>query len=126
MFQTAAEILLHHEDFLNVLKTVKAPNRKIQAVHADLLCSRIITVFVVAGLMYVRVTGPYWQLVTSGKVSYLEIYPHIQSLHSFLTEACDSPEKLYSNCIHWHPEDFDITQKNKFSVWKQRRENNWW
>ncbi|XP_052282199.1 uncharacterized protein LOC127879423 [Dreissena polymorpha] len=59
LFQTAAEILVHRQEFLTVIKTVKKPNRKIQAVSADLHCTRIATLLAATGLMYVHVTGPF-------------------------------------------------------------------
>lgn len=79
--------MLRRQDFLEVLSTVKQPNLKLKSVAVDLQCHRICTLMEGFGLIYLRITGPYLNLVTSGCVAYLELYYCIPKLRKFL-EAC--------------------------------------
>ena len=82
LFQTAAE-LLHAEDIMDVIDTVTKPNQKLVSVQADLKCDIIQVMLQCFGLLYIKVTGPCWNLVTMGEVPYLLLYTHIQDLASF-------------------------------------------
>ncbi|XP_041347477.1 uncharacterized protein LOC121367391 [Gigantopelta aegis] len=95
-FETAAQICLHREDFINVLKKVKKPNGKLVSVLADLTCPVVTTILQARGLLFVLVTGPYWELmlVNDGTVKYLELFRYIQPLHHFMKECSDDPSPL--------------------------------
>lgn len=106
LFQTAAEVLLHAEDILKVIDTVKQPNKKIKSVQADLKRSSLNTMLQCFGLFYVKVTGPYWNLVTGGEVPYLLLYSHIQELADFLRSCATTPKTLLLNPdSHWSNDD---------------------
>lgn len=117
LFQTAAEVLVHAEDMIEVLSTVKQPNKKLIAVKADLQCEVIRTLLQCFALFYVKVTGPYWNLVTSGEVPYLCLYSHIQTLADYLKTCSVKPEKLLSPDGHWESDDLGISHvpgRNQF------------
>ena len=101
LFQTSAEIMLHRQDFLEVLSTVKQPNLKLKSVAADLQCQRLCTLMKVFGLIYLKITGPYWNLVSSGCVAYLELYYYIQKLRKFLETCSKEPLPLLEVESHW-------------------------
>ena len=48
------------------------------------------------GLIYVKITGPYWNLVTAGDITYLELYQHIQKLDEYIGNIC---KKKQQNCL---------------------------
>lgn len=91
LFETAAEILVHLQDFLDVINTVQNPNLKIKSVQADLNSGTVQTLLTCLAILYIKVTGPYWWLVTSGLVSYLELYKYIQMLESYLQKCENQP-----------------------------------
>lgn len=101
VFQTAAEVSLHMEDFLKVIETVRQPNKKIKAVQADLKSPIIHAILQCFGLVYVKVTGPYWNLVTCGSVTYVELHPYIQELADFLQKCSDDPALKINREDHW-------------------------
>ena len=105
LFQTAAEVFVHRKSFLEVLETVEKPNNKLQSVKVDLEDVVIKTLLQGLGLFYVKVTGPYWNLVTGGQVPYLKLYTHIQSLHAFLQLCSSQPAHLLNMEGHWTDED---------------------
>ena len=94
LFETSAAIIYHRNDFIHILQTVDKPNLKIQSVKADLLSPTILSMLTVIAILHVQITGPYWMLVTSGVVSYLELYPHIQALETYLEGCAQCPEKM--------------------------------
>ncbi|KAL4219419.1 Piwi-like protein 1 [Mactra antiquata] len=105
LFQTAAEIFVHRDDFINVLETVKTPNLKLKSVLADLKSDIIMTLIQCLGLFYLRITGPYWKLLTSNKVPYVELYPEINDIRNFL-EICEvEPANIWHLDSHWSNED---------------------
>ncbi|XP_052808198.1 uncharacterized protein LOC128237051 [Mya arenaria] len=99
LFQTSAEILYHLSDFLLVFKTVKCPNNKIKAVEADLVSPVVQTMLKALTAAYTKVTGPYWWLVCSGTVRYLELYPYIDGLRSYLSDCEETPANMLEK--HW-------------------------
>ena len=105
IFQNAAEIIVHRKDFIAVLETVPTPNLKLKAVLADLKSDVIAVLLQCYGLFYIKVTGPYWNLVTSSGVPYLYLYRHITELHGFLNYCIDNPASLLINVNHWSEED---------------------
>ena len=72
--QGAAEVIYHSEEFLKILASLEA----------DLLCLSVNTIVLVFALFYLRITDPFWTLITSTTVKYLELAHYIQPLHSHL------------------------------------------
>ena len=101
LFQTSAEIILHHEDFLEVLSTCKQPNLKLKSVEADLKSDTICSMMRIFGLIFLKVTGPYWNLITLGCVAYLELYHYFQDLRYFLDTCIENPSSLFKADSHW-------------------------
>ena len=56
--------MLHRKDFHEVLSTVKQPNLKLKSVAVDLQRHRIGTLMEGFELIYLKITGPYLNLVT--------------------------------------------------------------
>ena len=52
IFQTSAEIILHHEDLLEALSIVKQPNLKLKSVETDLRCERICSMMKLFGHLF--------------------------------------------------------------------------
>ena len=58
------------------------------------------------GLIFLKVTGPYWNLITSGCVAYLELYSYIQDLRDFMNICIENPSSLLKEESHWLDEEF--------------------
>lgn len=86
-FNSLFETVYHRKDFLQVLDSVEKLNMLLQSVKADLNSETVVTFLHCYAIFYLKITGPYWNLMTSGKVNYPELSPHIQELKSFL-EHC--------------------------------------
>jgi hypothetical protein len=100
LFKTSAEIHLHRKDFINILESVKSPNLKLQAVLADLLSGILTAITQCNGLLYLKITGPLWNLMTQSTVPYLYLNKHVVKLHRFL-EECNNEPALVLQDGHW-------------------------
>ena len=107
LFQTAAEIHLHRHDFMVVLNSVKSPNLKLKSVIADLKSEKIMIIVQCLGLIYLKVTGPYWNLVTGSQVPYLELYHEIRNILTFLENCEKEPAIIGDLNSHWCSEDLN-------------------
>ena len=113
LFQTAAEVYVHRKDFLTVLETVVTPNLKLQSVKADLQCDSIVTMLQCLGLFFTKVTGPYWTLITSGEIPYLELYPYIGNLKQYLEGCAEEPAVLLNKERFWIEANFIEVQQQR-------------
>jgi hypothetical protein len=105
LFQTAAEVFTHKKDFLEVLGSTKTLNKKLLSVKADIECPIVGTLLQSIGLIYLKITGPYWNMVTSGEVPYLQLFPYIQDLSSYLKKCTEDPAHILDKNGHWMTED---------------------
>ena len=64
---------------------------------------------------FVKVNGPYWNLITSGKVPYLELHPHVGQLRQYLEGCAEEPALLLNKERYWVEADFiDIQQQRQY------------
>lgn len=114
MFQTGAEVFLHRAHFLEVIKTVETPNQKVVSVEADLQSDTVCTILCALTILYVKVIGPYWWLVPAGTVTYLQLYPYVQSLRNFLHDCAKKPSLLRGDSTWLHDDDSFAPHIEKF------------
>lgn len=84
-----------------VIETVDKPGLKIKAVEADLKSDICLVFLQVMAVIYVQITAPYWWLVTSGNVAYLELAPYVKSLERYLEICENSPLKILDFNNQW-------------------------
>ena len=53
------------------------------------------------GVVYLKITGPYWNLVTSADVPYLELYKKISALSEFLSICEKKPSRMLETGYYW-------------------------
>ena len=95
LFQTAAQVLHHVQDFIYVLH-FRTSNKKLQSVQGDLEDPIVITFVQALAIVYVQITGPYWHLMVSGDVPYVSLYNIIQPLLEYIEECNIDPQPLYN------------------------------
>ncbi|XP_064648481.1 uncharacterized protein LOC135500761 [Lineus longissimus] len=121
LFAVAAQIVAHRSDFIKVLEAVEKPNKKLQAVLADLKCDIIVTLLHALGIIFVKVTRPYWILTGTKKgesVKYLELYKVIQPLRNLLHRCSTDPSVLLgdANLLDSLPVEQDFLFDRVFKV----------
>ena len=81
LFEAAASLHYHREDIHDCLGSCLAKqNRKLESVYEDNACEEIDVQLIALGLIFYRITGPYWCLLGT-VLHYLEFYRHVVQLH---------------------------------------------
>jgi hypothetical protein len=97
LFQAAA-CIYHHEKHLTEciekLPSVRKRNKKIVSVLADLKDHKVMLTLKMLGIIYMKLTGPYWELITSSHVHHLDLHRYIQCLHHFCMQMENDPLPL--------------------------------
>lgn len=74
-------------------------NLKIKAVEADLKSTEVCAFLQAYRLYFLQVTGPFWNSVTGGKVSYLDLSLIVLKLRDYLQQCANSPSYLLEESI---------------------------
>ena len=114
LFETSAQVLHHLEEFRFLLKGVAKPNQKLVSIAADLDCPVVLTFIQALAVMFVRVTGPYWNLVEEGAVPYMELSKYVKPLYAHLQVCIKDPKLILSAPVQILAPFFD-TNWNIFS-----------
>lgn len=72
---------------------------------ADLQSESLLTIVQALGLFYLKITGPYWNLVTENKVPYIKLCEEMSSLHTCLKQLEEDPVDILQTQNHWSGED---------------------
>ena len=100
LFEVASAVLFHREHILDFFSAVKAPsNLKQKSVVEDLKSKQVLIMVACLAVMFIYVTGPFWQLVRSD-THYLDQGIHIQQMYGKMQEAKDysSMQELLTRC----------------------------
>ncbi|GFO14464.1 hypothetical protein k02a2.6-like [Plakobranchus ocellatus] len=92
LFALAASTCLHREHFLHVLSLVEEPKKKLAALKEDLRDQDLMNLILGLRIMYLKVTRPFWDMITSPKTTYLELGPTIKKLLDEFEKAGGKPE----------------------------------
>ena len=87
-----------------MLESVRSPNLKLQAVLLDHRSSILSTIMQSYGLIYLKITGPFWNLMTKSAVPYLQLNHHIVQLHKLLQDCYNDPALILQDG-HWSTVD---------------------
>ena len=93
LFETSAQILHHKEDFLYIL-SLRTSNKKLQSVQADLQDPLVMSFSQAMAILYINITGPFWHLMDTGDVPYINLHTVIQPLLEYLETAVETPSLL--------------------------------
>ena len=75
LFENAAQIRLQLTVLLAVLSLVKATNQKVVAASADLKSKRLMDLVIALAVMYIHVTGPFWQMLELSFTAWMSFMP---------------------------------------------------
>ena len=64
-FEGAAAIIRHRRTLLSFFRSRGHSNLKMQSVEADLADNRLLAFVAAVALLYIHLTGPYWELFQS-------------------------------------------------------------
>ena len=85
LFQAAASLHHHRDGIINFLKNyMPGLNLKQESVLYDAECNSVDVLIIALGIMYHKVTGPYWILMGMD-IQYLNFYLHVTAMHEALS-----------------------------------------
>ena len=96
LFQAAAALHFHRANIKNFLeKYLAKQNRKIQSICADNKCDQVDCHVTALGLLYFRVTGPYWELLAQD-IHYLDFCIYVNQLLQHFQRWAAHPADAFS------------------------------
>ena len=99
LFETTAQIHHHRHDIVSFIPKLDKPNLKVRSVLEDMSDMRVGSMLHAVAVVYVPVTGPYWDLVSSKHIPYLQLYRYIQPLADAVSRWKDQPLELLKTRI---------------------------
>ena len=94
LFRVASEIIHHYDNLKTVMQGVEKPNLYVQSALADLQDIRVVSVLLALSILYVKITEPFWNCMTSGKVPYLLLHRYIQPLLAQINLWLEHPQMM--------------------------------
>ncbi|GFR60822.1 hypothetical protein ElyMa_003541400 [Elysia marginata] len=91
LFETAAQVYHHLEDFLTILSTLKSKNAKQTRLEIALKNPKLVKLIECLGLFFHKVTGPFWTIVVSPKANFENLRPVFQNLTKALEKCTEDP-----------------------------------
>lgn len=96
VFQAAAALHYHRAHITAFLEHyVLKQNRKLQSVSADNLCDEVDCHVIALGILFYRVTGPYWELLAQD-VHYLDFHIYVNKLLGLLQGWATGPDDAFN------------------------------
>lgn len=85
LFQAAASLHHHRAGIINFLTNyMPSLNQKQESVLYDAECNSLEVLMIALGIMYHKLTGPYWILMGMD-IPYLNFYKHVTAMHEALS-----------------------------------------
>ena len=82
-------------------------NRKLESIYKDCKSDAIDYQIIALGIMYFRVTAPYW-LLLGQKIHYLDFYKYVLKLHHLLSDFVQNSSSAFPpDFIPPHNEHFN-------------------
>lgn len=124
-FLGAAALLHHWQDLTSFLNDgyLGHTNLKIDSLKADIADDRLMSLVCAIAILYLRVTGPYWQLVQS-QVKHADFHIYIQMMEACFDRWREDPSDLldkdYRGIFNG---EFELTSPTIAAVYKFAEEN---
>ena len=93
-FDSAAQTLYHKDHICDLLSTIASPNLKLKSVHLDLQDPKVVAILHIFAMVGLKLTTPYWELVTSDSVHYLDLSEPIQKMYGKICHWVEDPKAL--------------------------------
>ncbi|KAH3725876.1 hypothetical protein DPMN_051729 [Dreissena polymorpha] len=81
----------------------------------DLKSDQVQNLLAAFASIYVSVTGPYWEVVTSGNVPYVQLYRYIQNVEAFLQKCIETPSILLNGKPDWCGQEYYVPIKPRLA-----------
>ena len=89
LFAGSMQVLHHRSHLLSLIDKIQKPNLKVKSLSCDLRDGRVLAIVHAVAIAGAKLTGPYWELVTSGKIPFLRLYEVINPMHHHIKTWID-------------------------------------
>ena len=97
LFETSAQVLYHIDDFVYLLQ-YRTSNKKLKSIQADLQDPTVVTLVQAMAILFIQITGPYWNIMEKSDIPYVNLGPTvIQPLLAFVDECTNDPLPLFGD-----------------------------
>lgn len=95
-FEVAAQVHYHRTHFKELLEIYLTTNKNknVRSVRLDLNDDKLMVIVQALSIVYVKITGTYWDAVTYGQIHYLDLYKYIQPIYARLLLWKETPSQL--------------------------------
>ena len=99
MFMNSMQTIHHQKHLVELIRTIEEKvkgklNLKVKSVLLDLEDHNVCAILHAVAMVGAKLTVPYWDLVTSGEVQYLELYKPIQAMYNHVRQWLENTDKL--------------------------------
>lgn len=94
LFETAAQVLHHRKDITKFYDNLDCSNLKLKSSRLDLIDEKIAAILTSLAAIYYKITGPYWDAMTSGHCNYLALHEYIQPMYCRIIEWIEAPATM--------------------------------
>lgn len=95
LFEVAAQVFHHHEDFIYILSSLKSKNAKQTNLLNSLQNTKLILLCECLGLFFHKITGPFWYYVISPKATFTDLSRIIFRMKESLKKCLQDPSFLF-------------------------------
>ena len=115
-FEGAGKLYHHYKDIIEFLSNMRASgpiNQKLESVFEDITCEIVRALMRALGIIYYKISGPYWLLIKSD-TQYVDFFYYVQKMHcSFKEWSVDSSPLLNPEVECVFP-DFSVPKDSVF------------
>ena len=95
VFTSPSHVLYHKAHICEALSAIESANLKLRSVHMDLQDHKVVTVLCVFAIVGQKLTIPYWEMVTSDTIHYLDFSESVQNMYSSICSWIEDPSTLF-------------------------------
>ena len=91
LFEVAAQVFHHHDDFLHILTSLNSPNCKQANLIKNLQNPEIILILECLSIFFHKITGPFWSMVICNSTSFYSLSKKLKDLELSLQITIENP-----------------------------------
>ncbi|GFO29845.1 hypothetical protein PoB_005635000 [Plakobranchus ocellatus] len=115
LFEVAAQVFHHHDDFLRILTALNSLNAKQARLTKAFKNSKSILILECLGVLFHKVTRPFWSLVITKSTNYHSLSTRFQDMVCSLQKSVDDPNFLFEpnsfSCLEFSTSSVETKEK---------------
>ena len=115
-FEGPGKLYHHYKDIIEFLSNMRSSgpmNQKLESVFEDITCEIVRALMHALGIIYYKISGPYWLLIKSD-TQYVDFFYYVQKMHSSFKEWSVDSLPLLNPDIECVFPDFSVSKDSVF------------